>query len=647
MTEFKVNRPFVSDEDAAPVANEKMLIICDGLGAAGQNKHMIKGVERTSAYLGARCVSKAAEKYFDANYNRIWNEDPKEIVSEFKEFLWYELDEYIKVNGLKKNIRGKSAELLPTTLAMALYRECEDMIDVFVIWSGDSRVYLLSSDQGLQQITRDDVEGEFDAMSSLGTSNMNNSISGEGKDRFVLNYSQYRFPKQNGMILFAASDGCFDYLATPMDFEYLLERSISEMSQNDELCLIGDNISKFYQGNQLKDDTTIAGVIFGNLNSRELKERYENRFGLVRKKFRNETERQILIIDEAQKKINSSLATVNRGIRDLSRILVPYICNLFKDKYSYSRKEENLKEIVLRLPCMSEYSRMKRENEEKKSALKLMINQLKNERSEVESNLKKDFAKQYTLYYISQFSEKRVPWSFGKQQNRLSILICEYRDYESKAIDYLLQIGFSCKTMSKEIESCYNGRNTYQASILSGIDFIQFRQSFRKVEQNSESIEGIKRKQENRYHEIKKQLSESGDIKKEYDRAISQRFHTYKGIPDFESVINKFDKLEKIKKEIFQKENELNELKENLDIEKYLSNKGNAFVNELIQDSSVGRYIDSEKNFKIVCYKQVLDEQNRQKRIVERANEQIMSLWRDQYKKEYELYLYSDVGGMV
>lgn len=646
MTEFKVNRPFVSDEDAAPVANGKMLIICDGLGAAGQNKHMIKGEERTSAYLGARCVSKATENYFEVNYNKIWNENPKEIVSEFKEFLWYELDKYIKVNGLEKNIRGKSAELLPTTLAMALYRECEDMIDVFVIWAGDSRVYLLSPDWGLQQITRDDVEGEFDAMSSLGTSNMNNSISGEGKDRFVLNYSRYSFPNQNGMILFAASDGCFDYLATPMDFEYLLERSIGEMSQNDELCLIGDNISKFYQGNQLKDDTTIAGVIFGNLNCRELKERYENRFCQVRKKFRDETERQILIIDEAQRKINSSLATVNRGIRDLSRILVPYICDLFKDKY-YSRKEENLKEIVLRLPCMSEYSSMKRENEEKKSALKLRINQLKNERSEVESNLKKDFAKQYTLYYISQFSERRVPLSFGKQKNRLSALICEYLDCESKAIDYLLEISFSCETMYQEIKSCYNDRDTYQESILSRIDFIQFSQRFRKVEQNRGSIEGIKRKQENRYHEIKKQLSESGVINKEYDRAISQRFHTYKEIPNFESVINKFDKMEKINREIFQKEYELKELKENLDIEKYLSNKGNTFVHELMQDSSVGRYIDSEIYLRIVRYKQAFGEQNRQKKIVERANEQIISLWRDQYKKEYELYLYSDVGGMV
>ena len=85
MKNFYVHK-CVSNEDASPVADEKMVIVCDGLGGTGQNKHEVEGQTFTSAFWGAKWVSEIVKDWFSVNAEELWNsEDPKKFLAEFKQ----------------------------------------------------------------------------------------------------------------------------------------------------------------------------------------------------------------------------------------------------------------------------------------------------------------------------------------------------------------------------------------------------------------------------------------------------------------------------------------------------------------------------------------------------------------------------------
>ena len=139
---------------------------------------------------------------------------------------------------------------------------------ILAIWAGDSRVYILSPSYGLQLLSLDDAKDAEDAMKSA--SEMENCISA-GRS-FHLNYALYEMDGPG--IVFCCSDGCFDYMQTPLHFEWLLLQTMLEYvpkAKQDNLglalgCSIKDSM---YQ--TIGDDTTMAGIIYGIESSSELK----------------------------------------------------------------------------------------------------------------------------------------------------------------------------------------------------------------------------------------------------------------------------------------------------------------------------------------------------------------------------------------
>ena len=67
---YKFDIP-LHNEDAPAVSDEKYLVVCDGLGAGGQNKHTINGETHTSAYYGSRLLSQICSEYYKENYDVI------------------------------------------------------------------------------------------------------------------------------------------------------------------------------------------------------------------------------------------------------------------------------------------------------------------------------------------------------------------------------------------------------------------------------------------------------------------------------------------------------------------------------------------------------------------------------------------------
>lgn len=623
MKYFKVYKPALSDEDAEPVAGENMLIVCDGLGATGQNKHEINGQKHTSAYFGSRCVSCTAQKFFSMASDKIWSEEPQLFFHEFKEYLVENLYAYISMHNLQKTIKGKSAELLPSTFAMALFKEDEDVIHIYSIWAGDSRIYLLSAGDGLQQLSEDDVEGTFDAMKSLGTSNMCNSISGEGEDRFYLNYKRYRIKKQPNLFLFAASDGCFDYLATPMDFEYLLEFAMDRMPDTDDVSLIGTKISEIYSGGNLLDDTTMAGIIFNETGSEELKQQYKERFTKVKDSFRQPTEDSRQGIRIYENDLNTEQLAANKTLRDLGRQVVPYACSLLDGKLP----EENgcLKDEIYLLPCMAVYKENMQERNRKIEEFQSLYDNTQQELEHMKVGIKDSFHREYIPFYIR---NEKITNAFGMPS--LKKLVLRYREKERTRTEFVENIkylsGYTGKIL-RNIQSDIECENEQDFQLHCK----ELQEKTGSIEINGSVFFG-KEQSSKLYQQIMKEFLSSGKLSLAFNNAKKA------GFIGFPETMKLYEESRQLKSKMDQYAKKIESLKNSTGSSRYINSLGNVFVNEFINIPFMKTWIPEDMYNKIEQYNQMCIKQDTLKNTIDAAHKYIDSLWKDTYKDTYELY---------
>lgn len=284
----KIKRVNNMGEDAPPVSKSGVLIVCDGTGATGQSKHEYNGAEYTSAYLGARITSKSVEEFISDKYEEItaavkYPEVLKALMSALGNKIRKDLLSFVEENHLQLTVRGKSFKLLPTTLAAAIYKVYDNYIDIIALSAGDSRVLLWESENGLQQLSVDDVESGYDAFSDV--SNTNNCISAD--QDFKINYLVHTLPLSK-CVLFATSDGFTDPIK-PFDQERYLIQWLGNCdcvldAENSKLAdYIGDSFDT--AGFTGKDDCSIAGTIIGYTSDAELKDSFRNRFDYVANTF--------------------------------------------------------------------------------------------------------------------------------------------------------------------------------------------------------------------------------------------------------------------------------------------------------------------------------------------------------------------------
>jgi len=282
---FTVDKPLTGhDEDAPAYADDRFLIVCDGLGGGGQNTYQIDGVKRTSAYLGSRRISLACQEYFSAHYEEFCAhmQDPATLIAGLKSHISQALDYYVSENNLQNRVKGKSMQMLPSTLTAIIYKHFEDHTDALVISAGDSRAFVLTPDNGLQQISKDDVFADVDAFEKSAT--MTNNIRQDGD--FHINYGYHQLPAR--CILFVCSDGCFDYLSTPMELEFRLEYSITKCGElfDPERDNLGQFLGIVLEKSGLQDDCTMAGVILGYTDGEETQKLFLKRAYYLQEKYR-------------------------------------------------------------------------------------------------------------------------------------------------------------------------------------------------------------------------------------------------------------------------------------------------------------------------------------------------------------------------
>lgn len=215
-------------EDAPPTLWQKapaqtLLAVYDGMGGAGSKIYSIpeangQTVQLSGAFLGARLARRSLEDFF-AHTPISQDSFAEALAQRLREDLQLEAQQ---LEHSPSRLKSKLIKTLPSTLAGAhIWSDEPRQMQVF--WAGDSRIYLLSPRLGLQQLSRDDLNGHPDALENLWQdATLSNCLAAEGN--FQIHYRS--LPLELPSLVFCATDGCFAYLASPMHFEYFLLQSL-------------------------------------------------------------------------------------------------------------------------------------------------------------------------------------------------------------------------------------------------------------------------------------------------------------------------------------------------------------------------------------------------------------------------------------
>ena len=238
---------------------------CGGLGA----KTCPSVSNKTEAFLASRAVGAAVKQWFSscATTAYEWN------VEALKEQIISKLELcQNKTSDSGSRLRGSMVRPFPSTIALIAFKIVNGKLLTQHIWAGDSRTYVLDKN-GLGQISNDDIKGE-DAMSNLTRDGaLTNVISAD--KRFKLHSAE--FVPKHPCIMFCATDGCFGYVSSPMEFELMILAALTNANNVAEWQqLLNDDIF-----NRSGDDQTLALAAFGFNEFSELKNYYSDRYQAI------------------------------------------------------------------------------------------------------------------------------------------------------------------------------------------------------------------------------------------------------------------------------------------------------------------------------------------------------------------------------
>lgn len=208
------------------------IVVFDGCGGSGAQKHRaFHG--KTEAYIASR---KCRDVYFNwykhfLKEGWVFNKDTMEenLSSVKKQFVHVlrACQQYAASSKAgNKDIHGSVVRPFPSTVSAILCDYYDEVFSVGFLWAGNSRGYVLNR-LGLAQVTEDDIDGNGDALENLrNDASLTNVLSADGNFELCGLYYEMALP----VVLITATDGCFEYLQSPMHFEYMLLSTMTEAS---------------------------------------------------------------------------------------------------------------------------------------------------------------------------------------------------------------------------------------------------------------------------------------------------------------------------------------------------------------------------------------------------------------------------------
>ena len=197
------------------------LCVADGCGGLGSRRYsQLNG--KTGAYAASRLAVRAVSRWMQEQPSiPACAQEGRTLCKELEKMLGRMFCDFAQnyCQEEKTRIVGSMQRTLPTTLCAAYVREHgKPSKDLMFLWSGDSRGYVLNG-EGLHQCTKDHLRPEMDAFESLyRDAPLGNLISAER----MPSLSMYRLTVEEPCVILTATDGAFNSLLTPMEFEFLL-----------------------------------------------------------------------------------------------------------------------------------------------------------------------------------------------------------------------------------------------------------------------------------------------------------------------------------------------------------------------------------------------------------------------------------------
>ena len=249
--------------------------VFDGLGgrSAGYD-------EQTGGKIASQKTSETVQEFL----LQWWGKLNPEIVREMQDKVYTTLKEAADKNIRPSRLGGSLAgQRLCTTMALASIPKLGELptkYEVSLAWIGDSRLYFLSPEKGLQQLTQDDLEVKKDAFEMIREDPpMSQYLSADMKKNWQIHFKLQELD-QPGCIL-ACTDGCFQYLPAPWEFEKLL---LNTLSQSEDEKQWKDLLFQRYQYIK-QDDVSLILCPMGYNSFDDLKHSYEERRGYLTGKF--------------------------------------------------------------------------------------------------------------------------------------------------------------------------------------------------------------------------------------------------------------------------------------------------------------------------------------------------------------------------
>ena len=265
-------------EDSCFCALEKqaaLIGVYDGSGGSGARTYPEFG-GKTGAYIASRAAAEGTFAWF-RRWMKAGPDAPlstDDLMQEISNVLgiWHEATE--SQSMLKSSLTRE----FPTTFAgeVVLPDEEEQKLKVCFLWSGDSRCYVMDK-SGLHQVSVDDL-AVTDALQNLTEdAPMRNVIS--ASHPYKINERRLKIRKP--CVLFTATDGCFGYLKSPMEFERLLIETLAGAK-----CADGwrTALGEAFRGTA-GDDFTLCALPFGFGSFENLQAFFAERLQALKEKY--------------------------------------------------------------------------------------------------------------------------------------------------------------------------------------------------------------------------------------------------------------------------------------------------------------------------------------------------------------------------
>ncbi len=249
--------------------------VFDGLGgrSAGYDG-------QTGGKIASQEASKTVGSFLDQWNGKLDFEIVKAIKQKVYNTLKEAADAHIKPSRLGGSLAGKR---LCTTMALASIPksiEGSTKYHVSLAWIGDSRLYFLSPELGLQQLTHDDLEVKKNAFEMIREDPpMSQYLSADMKEDWQIHFKLQELDKP-GCIL-ACTDGCFQYLPAPWEFEKLL---LDTLNQSENVKQWEDSLNQQYQDIK-QDDVSLILYPIGYEDFDNLKQSYKDRQAYLQDNF--------------------------------------------------------------------------------------------------------------------------------------------------------------------------------------------------------------------------------------------------------------------------------------------------------------------------------------------------------------------------